>query len=80
MLSRQELEQKGPIELAIMCQRVADNPSAYTTAVSDQALKLKLEWMSLQTSPDPDLEKQRAIEAKKEALNKRMAEFLAGIL
>lgn len=44
MQSKQELEKKGLTELAILCQWVADNPTAYTPIGSEQASKLKLEW------------------------------------
>jgi hypothetical protein len=80
MPSRQELAAEGPIALAIWCQRVADNPSAYSADVSEAALKLKLEWTGLQMPPNPNLNEQKKIEKKKEDLRRRMVEFLAGVL
>jgi hypothetical protein len=80
MTSRQQLASTGPTELAVQCQRVADNPSAYTATISSNALELKREWTRLQTKPDPDYEKQKKIDAQKADLKKRMVEFLSAIL
>jgi hypothetical protein len=80
MPSKRELEKKGPTELVVLCQGVADNPAVYTTIGSEQAFELKLKWVSLQTGPNRDPKKQKAIEAARKTLNKRMAEFLADIL
>lgn len=80
MPSKRELEKKGPTELAVLCQGVADNPAVYTTIGSEQAFELKLKWVSLQTGPNRDPKKQKAIEAARKTLNKRMAEFLAEFL
>jgi len=80
MPSMQELERTGPTELAVMCQRVADNPGAYLAVAAEQASKLKLEWEKLQSFPNPNYVLQRKIEQQKDHLRRRMVGFLAGIL
>ena len=80
MPTKRELESKGPVELAMLCQKVADNPSAYSNSISSNARKLIIEWQPLQTRSDPDYEKQKKLEAQKMALKNRMAEFLPAIL
>jgi hypothetical protein len=80
MPSVHELERTSPAQLAAMCQRVADNPGAYLPAASAEASKLKLEWNTLQTFPNPHYAVQKKIEQQKDRLERRMIEFLAGIL
>ena len=80
MLTKEELAGKSATELAVLCQRIADNPSDYYTSIANDAKALKLEWVRLQTSPNPDYEKQKTIEAEKLALKTRMVEFLASTL
>jgi hypothetical protein len=80
MPTKEELAGKSATELAVLCQRVADNPSAYTASISSNAHKLRMEWLPLQTGREPDYEKQKTIEAQRAALKNRMVEFLAGIL
>jgi hypothetical protein len=80
MTSMQELERTSPAELATMCQRVADNPGAYLQAASAEASKLKSEWDTLQTFPNPHYAVQKKIEQQKDRLERRMIEFLAGTL
>jgi hypothetical protein len=80
MPSMQQLERTTPGELAAMCQRVADNPGAYLQDAADEASKLKLEWDSLQTFPNPNYAVQRKIEQHKDRVGKRMIEFLTRIL
>jgi len=79
MPTKQELEQLDPMELARLCQRVAEDPSNYTKAIADEAFKLKLEWVSLQTAPHPSLKEQEKNEAQMETLKNRTIKFLAGI-
>jgi len=38
MPAKQELERRGLTELAVLCQKVAANPSTYSTAAADEAL------------------------------------------
>jgi hypothetical protein len=80
MPSTQQLERTNPTELAAMCQRVADNPGAYLQDASDEASKLKSEWDTLQTFPNPIYAVQKKIEQQKDHLRRRMVEFLTRIL
>jgi hypothetical protein len=80
MPTEDELKKKCLTELAVLCQQVAKDTARYTEAWGAEASKLRKEWVSLQTPPDPDLRKQRKTEAQLAALKKRMAEFLARIL
>jgi hypothetical protein len=80
MTSILELKRTGPRELAVLCQRVADNPGAYLADASEEASKLKLEWEKLQSPPSLNLAVQRKIEQQKDHLGRRMVEFLAGVL
>jgi hypothetical protein len=80
MPSLQELERTSPAQLAAMCQRVADNPGAYLPDASCAASKLKLEWNTLQSFPNPNYAVQKKIEQQKDRLARRMIEFLTNIL
>jgi primase-polymerase (primpol)-like protein len=80
MPSVHELERTSSTELAAKCQRVADNPGAYLQEAADEASKLKLEWDTLQTYPNPNYAVQKKIEQQKDHLAKRMIEFLTRIL
>ena len=80
MPSMQELERTPPAQLAAMCQRVADNPGAYLQDASDAAFKLKTEWDTLQSFPNPNYAVQKKIEQQKDRLGRRMIEFLTNIL
>jgi hypothetical protein len=80
MASVHELERTRPSELAAMCQRVADNPGAYLQDAAAEASRLKLEWDTLQTFPNPNYAVQKKIELQKDHLAKRMIEFLTRIL
>ncbi|MFZ1975593.1 MAG: hypothetical protein WAU89_22300 [Candidatus Acidiferrales bacterium] len=75
-----ELERADPAELAILCQRVADNPGAYLADAAEEASKLKLEWETLQSPPSLNGTIQRKIELQKDHLGRRMVKFLAEIL
>jgi hypothetical protein len=80
MPSLLELERTSPAELAALCQRVADNPGAYLPDAAAAASKLKLEWNSLQSFPNPNYAVQKKIEQQKDPLGRRMIEFLTNIL
>jgi hypothetical protein len=69
-----------PNELAVFCQRVADNPGAYLAEASEEASKLRLEWAELQSQPNPIHAVQRRIEQQKDHLQRRMIEFLTRTL
>ncbi|MFZ0522919.1 MAG: hypothetical protein WAL95_17965 [Candidatus Acidiferrales bacterium] len=75
-----ELKRADPAELAILCQRVADNPGAYLADAAEEASKLKLEWETLQSPPSLNGTIQRKIELQKDHLGRRMVKFLAEIL
>ena len=78
--TKQQLESMDDVHLAVMCGRVADTPPAYPQPITDKARELKAEWAKLQTPPEPDYEKQQAIEARRAHLKTRMADFLANVL
>ena len=80
MTSMLELERAGPAELAVLCQRVADNPGAYLAEAADEAFKLKMEWEKLQSPPSLNFSVQRKIEQQKDHLGRRMVKFLAEVL
>jgi hypothetical protein len=80
MSSQQELEKLDTTELAVLCQKIADSPSVYTEQGSVRAFELKLEWRTLQSSPEPALEKEQEKEAQLALLKIRMTEFLANTL
>jgi hypothetical protein len=79
-MTRHDLELRDDTELAVMCGGVADKPSQYLTSISEKAQKLKHEWVSLQTAPNPDYALQKKIEEQRLDLKNRMIEFLASIL
>jgi hypothetical protein len=80
MTSIRELERAGPAELAVLCQRVVDNPGAYLADAAEEASKLRLEWETLQLPPSLNFTIQQKIELQKHHLGRRMVEFLAGVL
>jgi hypothetical protein len=80
MPSKLELERAGPTELAVLCQRVADNPGAYLVEGVQEASRLKLEWQELQLPPNLNYAVQRQIELQKDHLRRRMVKFLAETL
>jgi hypothetical protein len=76
MLKRNELEQLHSSILAVLCQKVADVPDS--AAAADHALTLKHEWARLQTPPSPNLQHERDMDAKRQAVRVKMLEFLDG--
>ncbi|MGA8678131.1 MAG: hypothetical protein WB621_23185 [Candidatus Acidiferrales bacterium] len=80
MTSILELDRTDPAELAVLCQRVDDNPGAYLADAAGEASKLKLEWEKLQSPPSLNVIIQRRIELQKDRLGRRMVKFLAGVL
>ncbi len=79
MPTKKELECRDFTDLAVLCGKVADSPSA-DSITAEKAWKLKREWVLLiakETPPPPSLKEQQEIEAQKESLKKRIAEFLA---
>ncbi len=73
-----ELEGKSLTELAALCGNVTSNPAADPAAI-EKAHALRLEWVRLQHPLHLDSTEQQKIEAQKESLKKRMAEFLSGL-
>jgi len=79
MPTKEELERRNLTELAVLCQKVADDPSI----ARQKARQLHEEWVRLiqaTTPPLSALKEQQEIEAQMESLKKRMAEFLAATL
>ena len=80
MPTNAEIEKLSLIDLAVLCKKVADDPTHYTKEAAGKALDLKREWVILQTEPHPDLREEQRRQAQLESLQKRMVEFLVGIL
>ena len=81
MASEQELESLHIIELAVLCQRAANNP-ALDNDTRASAAALELEWVQLvrrETPPPPDFEAEQKIEQDKAVLRMRMVKLLATI-
>lgn len=78
--SQREIERMTTGELAAFCQRVADNSSAYLAADAATALQLKREWADLQAPRNPIAHEEKKMEAKREALRRRMEAFLIAAL
>lgn len=75
MLNRKDLEQQSSSVLAVLCQKIADVTEGST---AELALFLKHEWASLQTPPMPNLQEERAMDAKRQAVRVKMLDFLDG--
>ena len=76
----EELVRTNPNELAVLCQRVADNRAVYLPAAAEEAAKLKLEWENLRMPPSLNYALQTRIEQQKDRLRRRMIGFLAAVL
>ncbi len=82
MRTKTELGRRNLIDLAVLCGAVADSPSP-DSATAEKAWKLKREWVLLvakETPPPRSRKEHRQIEAEKESLKERMAEFLSARL
>jgi hypothetical protein len=82
MVTAQELGGHSLAELAVMCQRVADDVTVHELT-SREASSLKREWATLiarETPPTPEFAEHKKIEAERRKLRKRMAQFLAGAI
>jgi hypothetical protein len=82
MPTKEELERMDLTQLAVLCQKVAESPTASGEA-ADQARSMKQEWTLLihaTTPPLPDLKEQKAREAEMERLKRRMVSLLAAVL
>jgi len=71
---RKNLQEQDLTRLAELCANVANNSS--DNKQSGTAYALRVEWVRLNLDGSPRDDK---TEAKKQALRKRMAEFLAGV-
>ncbi|MBI3670975.1 MAG: hypothetical protein HY237_14490 [Acidobacteria bacterium] len=82
MPPKQELERRDLTELAVLCGKIAERPSADSETI-ETARGLKEEWVLLvarETPPLPELRLQQEVERQKESLKGRMVDFLAGVL
>lgn len=81
MTSQQELERVNIIQLAVRCQKVADD-STMDEATAEKAWQLKRDWVVLvgrDTPPLADFKTHQRIQEELEALKKRMVEFLVTV-
>ncbi len=79
MPTKQELESMKLVELSVLCQQVAESPSA-DSATAEKARRLNWEWRELENLPPGTAKGQQENAAQKGALKKRMADFLAATL
>jgi len=82
MPTKEALERLGPTELAVLCGKIAESPTA-SSIEADQARDMKREWALLNisvTPPPPTLQAQKDYEAKMERLKRKMVSFLAAVL
>jgi hypothetical protein len=82
MPTKEELERMDMTQLAVLCQKVSESPTA-DPVEADQGRQLKQEWAFLihsMTPPLPALKDQQANEAEVERLKRRMVSFLAAAL
>ncbi len=75
MPTKEELQALNPVNLSVMCRKVAESPS-FDDATREKARKHISDWTRLQKTPNPDLKEQRKLEAEQEAQKQRMVEFL----
>ena len=79
MPSKQDLERIDAVLLAVMCKKIAKDPSVDTNA-AEKARQLMQEWVALterEMPPKPAKKDYDQMEADIDALKSRMAEFLA---
>ena len=74
-MTREELEQFNGVELAVMCQKIADDPGI-DEPMRQRALELRQVWTIIQVPPQPLLKEQKRHETKLAALKVEMVEFL----
>jgi len=79
MPTKQELESMKLVQLSVLCQQVAESPSA-DSVTAEKARRLKWEWRELENLPPETAKGQQENASQKEALKKRMADFLAATL
>jgi hypothetical protein len=79
MPTKQDLEQIDAVLLAVMCKKLAKDPSV-DAATSAKALQMMQEWVALterEMPAKPTTQDYDQMEADIDALKSRMAEFLA---
>jgi len=74
-MTREELERFNLIELAVMCQKIADDTNV-DEPTRQRALELRSVWTILQVPSQPLLKDQKRHETKLAALKNQMVEFL----
>jgi len=74
-MTREEPERFNPIELAVMCQKIADDANV-DEPTRQRALELRQVWTILQVPSQPLLKEQKRHEAKLAALKNQMVELL----
>jgi len=75
-MTREELKRFNVVELAVMCQKVADDPDV-DEPMRQRALELRQVWTIIQVPLQPLLKEQKRHEAKLAALKDEMVEFLS---
>lgn len=81
-LRKRDIERLDLVELAVLCQRVADN-STVDADTAERAWQLKREWIVLvarETPPPRHVREMDEIQAQKAELKNRMVEFLSTTL
>jgi hypothetical protein len=79
MPTKAELEHMGPTELAVLCSKIAESPTA-TSAEADQARDLKFDWAKLMTPPSSSFQEQETKEAEIEKWKRKAVSFLSVML
>ena len=75
MASKQELENLGTTELAVLCGKVAADATRYSESGAAKAFTLKQEWALLQNPPSPALKEQQNKEVQLASWRSRAIEF-----
>ena len=79
MPTKQDLERIDAVLLAVMCKKLAKDPSVDANA-AEKARQMMLEWVALterEMPPKPTKKDYDQMEADIDELKSRMAEFLA---
>jgi hypothetical protein len=75
MASKQELENLGTTELAVLCGKVAADATRFSESGAAKAFTLKQEWALLQNPPSPALKEQQNKEVQLASWRSRAIEF-----
>jgi len=82
LLTKKDLDSMAPTELAVLCGKVAESPSA-SSVEADQGRDLKSEWATLiasMTPPSSILREQQEKERKIEIWKRKAVSFLVAVL